>query len=332
MATNNNNETKSFRDMYAVITATVLASLKAGIVPWLRPWAASGDRSVPRSASTGKAYRSANMIHLMIKGQLSGYVSPWWITYKQCQKLGGNVRLSECKKWTPVLFWKSFPEKRDGKKTGRMIPFARSFLVYNFDQCEIPGNIAERYVARLERVAGPIAEPNPVPAIGDEFAAADDSSSAYLERESIPLRIGGDSAHYNPALDSIAMPTRESFHGVAEYFSTLFHECIHSTGHGSRLKRELTNPFGSNRYAREELVAEMGAAFCAGRTAIDVPAVTGNRDSYIANWIAKLEDNPKMIVWAASRAEKATAMIFGETADERDPGERETALEYNAAK
>lgn len=306
--TNTKQKTKKAkRDLYAEITNRVIASLEEGRVPWEMPWACAGARGFARSVSTGKVYTGVNQLLL----SMSGYASPWWMTYKQATELEGVVRKGE--KATTVVFWKFIEEvdKDTKKKTGKRIPILRHFNVFNAEQCELPKEAVAKLEKRLEKVA-----PMKVVNENEVIEEAQMISDNYLIREEIKLSHGGDSAHYTPALDSITMPTMESFKSSNHYYTTLFHEEVHSTGHSKRLNRGLdTNKenvqFGSGSYCREELVAEMGASFLCGLTGIANKSIDVNRNSYIKGFLKLLKEDKRAIIVASGKASKAVDLITG---------------------
>jgi antirestriction protein ArdC len=271
--------------IYEQITDRVIVLLEKGTVPWRKPW--TTQAGFPRNLVTKKPYRGINvfLLHAM------SYESPYWLTYRQAQELGGNVRKGE--KACPVVFWKQL--EVEDKKTGETekIPMLRFYYVFNASQCDGLKNIPA-----VETPAG-------APALPESIIAN------MPQRPEI--RHGMRKAFYSPAEDIVAMPDRARFDGAAEYYSTLFHELTHSTGHASRLNRPtLTESagFGSNPYCKEELIAEMGAAFLCGQAGI-AEGTLENAAAYLQNWLAQLHSDKKLIVQAAAQAQKATDFILG---------------------
>jgi len=284
--------------VYDVITDRILDQLERGVVPWHRPW-----HGTPTSLTTGKEYRGINLILL----GSSGYSTPYWLTYRQAQKLGGQVRKGEHS--TPVVFWKWFDRDdtehkpdtdplvtKNGKPKGARA-MLRYYRVFNADQCDgIPSD--------------------KVPAIQTREFTPIDAAEAIVEAMPQPPRINhyGTRACYNPHTDEVAMPRPDLFTGDAEYYSTLFHELTHSTGHDSRLgrhaKEHCTHHFGTNDYSKEELVAEFGAAFLCGHAGIEQRTVD-NSASYIASWLRRLRNDKRLAVYAAAQAQKAADFVLG---------------------
>lgn len=284
--------------VYEIVAEKIVAKLEAGVVPWRQPWGSAGFRA-PRNVR-GTVYRGVNVFLLGSQG----YRSPYWLTFRQAKELGGSVRKGE--RSTPVVFWK-WIEKDETSSTGEVrkvsVPLLRYYNVFNVEQTE--GLPAKWY----ELPSGN--EPTFSP-----IEACEEIVSGYEDRPAISH--GGSRAYYAPSLDSVTVPAREAFETPAYYYATLFHELGHSTGHGKRLGRDgITDPimFGSHQYSREELVAEMTAAFLSGRAGIDSEPLLENSAAYLASWIRVLRGSPKLAVIAAAQAQKAADWILGERRD-----------------
>ena len=284
---------------YEKITEQIVKMLEGGTVPWRKPWNAGG--SLPTSLSTGKPYRGINQMILGMVAMIDGYSSPFWGTYRQITAQGGQIRKGE--KSTSVTLWKPFEkENADGEKVKRF--FMTTFAIFNAEQAEWEGEMPTV----------------PTMANHDPIAEAEAVASAYLA-EGPTFSHGGDRAYYSPAHDAIRIPEMGQFHSAEEYYSTLFHEMIHSTGHASRLNRDGVTEghrFGDADYSKEELVAEMGAAFLCAATGIDPDATLSNSAAYIKNWLRVLNDDPQMIVQAASKAQKAADYAQGVRAEAQE--------------
>ena len=284
-------------NVYEMVTEKIIAQLKAGVVPWHKPWSASFQ--APRNLLTGKSYRGINIFLL----SLAGYDSPYWLTFKQALELGGNVKKGE--KGTVAVFWKAREiaiEGEEGEEQTRRVPVLRYFTVFNLSQCE---NI-EALPTEAPRTA-----PSPI-------AACEEIVACYQGRPTSDH--GGDRACYSPLKDHISMPEPKTFDSMAHYYATLFHEFAHSTGHQKRLGRPGIvdfDTFGSHQYSKEELVAEMGAAFLAARAGIDAEGLLDNSAAYIRSWLQKLENDQKMVVQAAAQAQRAADLILGVKWDEK---------------
>ena len=276
-------------DSYQVITDRMISLLEQGVVPWHKPWAAGGG-GCPKNLVSGKAYRGSNVFILAC----SGYESPYWLTYKQARKRGGYVRRGQ--KGTQVVFWKFLEVEDPGTGKAKKIPMLRHYTVFNAEQCG--GVNAPESASTLEHGFDPIAR----------------AEEVVEEMPGRPeVRHGEPRAFYRLSDDLVNMPKRERFSRPEEYYSTLFHELTHATGHSTRLGRlkgdSGTASFGSGSYSREELVAEMGAAFLSGDAGI-VNATIDNSAAYIAAWLRRLRDDKKLVIMAAAQAQKAADYIL----------------------
>jgi len=272
------------RDIYAEVTDRIISKLESGTIPWRKPWNAA-----PANYVSKKPYRGVNVWLLD-----SDYRSPYWLTFRQAKKLGGYIRKGE--KGTQIVFWKILEEKLTDVETGeikaRRFPILKYYTVFNLEQCE-----------GIDMEIAPVVEP---------IASAEEIIANYQNPPA--LMFGGNRASYNPAQDTVHMPVRETFKSPAEYYSTLFHEYIHSAGHSSRLNRESIKDvrFGSDTYSEEELVAEMGAAYLCGMSGTDLVAKTlENSAAYINHWRSKLSKDKRLIVRASCQAQKAADWIIG---------------------
>jgi len=277
---------KSHGSVYEIVTERILAELERGEVPWRKPWRILP----PANLVSKKHYRGINFFLL----SLAGYGSQYWLTYRQTQALGGNVRKGE--HGMKIVFWKFDKyetETGDGETEARKSAFLRYYVVFNLEQTEgLKALLALPPARPIESAEAIVAGmPNP-PAFEQDFRAS-----------------------YIPSKDTVTMPSRTAFASQAEYYSTLFHELAHSTGHASRLGREgFDKPvqFGSESYSKEELIAECTAAMLCGVTGIQTQTLE-NSASYLKTWIARLNSDSKLIVQAASAAQKAADYIRGES-------------------
>lgn len=277
-------------DAYQKITDKVIEAMEAGQVPWQKPWK-SIQGEWPTSLQTGKPYRGINVWLLSIESMLHGYSSPYWVTFKQAKERGGNVRKGE--KATEVVLWKPISkeiENEEGEVEERKTWLLRSFSVFNLDQ--------------TEGIEMPEAEPLPVL---DPIEACESIVTGYFDGPTIDHN-GGNRAYYAPALDAVRMPKMGQFDSSESYYHTLFHELAHSTGHDSRLKRNLAL-MGKEDYSKEELVAEMSAAFLSGEAGIEFKV--DQTAAYIQSWLKVLKDDKKFVVSAAAQAQKASDRILG---------------------
>ena len=271
-------------DIYAEVTKRIIDQMEQGIIPWQKPWVASGQAI---SRSTGKAY---SLLNQMLLGRGGEYV-----TFKQCQQEGGKVKKGE--KASMVVFWKFIEQEDEETGEKKQVPFLRYYSVFHIDQCE---GLAAKHAKPLAQTANP-----------DE--AADRIIYDYLNREGVRVNHQeGDRAFYTPSSDSITLPLLAQFAETAEYYSTAFHELTHSTGHASRLNRlEKVAFFGSEAYSKEELIAEIGAAALVNHAGLETANSFRNSAAYVQNWLKVLKDDKRFIVSAAGKAEKAVSLILG---------------------
>lgn len=285
--------------VYEVINQRIMELLDQGTVPWRKPWNAEGN--MPKNLVSMKEYRGVNLFLL----NTMPYSSPYWMTFKQVQDKGGFVRRGE--KSTPVIFWKWLDrndlEVSDEKQTIKCkVPLLRYYSVFNLDQ--------------VENINAP--EPNE---IVNEFSPIERAEEIISTMPCRPdIRYGGNRAYYSPTLDYIQMPPRHSFESPEEYYSTCFHELTHATGHVDRLGRKsILEPsyFGSHEYSKEELVAEMGAAFLCGHSGIEQNTLE-NSAAYIQGWLKALKNDWKLLIHAAAQAQKASNYILNRKEGEND--------------
>ena len=286
--------------VYQTVTDRIIASLKAGVIPWEKPWQSprfSGG-PFPRNFRTGKPYRGINIMLLWA----CDFSSPFWLTFNQAKELNGSVRKGE--KGTQIVFYKQLTdsEEKNDEQTDeaeRRASFVLTYhTVFNVEQCD---------GLTLPEIEQPI-RPNDVE-IDDTCEAI---VGGWSNRPSLHLTSETEfRAYYRPSTDSVHMPARARFVDAPHYYSTLFHELIHSTGHESRLNRTFGAHFGDDLYGKEELVAEMGAAFLCAIAGIANENTERNTTAYIQNWISKLEDDNRLIFHAAANAQRAVDSILG---------------------
>jgi antirestriction protein ArdC len=298
--------TTTKQDVYDIVTEKVLAALEAGTVPWHKPWTGTGA-GMPTNLVSKKAYRGINVFLLSLAAMEGGYESPYWLTYKQAQAKGGNVRKGEHS--TLITFWKRLDPRDEVQPDGTtkvVTPMLlRYFRVFNVEQCD---GVDYPRPEKIESDWDPIAE-------------AESVVSGYLGADGAPtFRSGGDRASYPPSRDLVGMPSRDAFEGGKAYYSTMFHELTHSTGHASRLARKdllESHSFGDASYSREELVAEMGAAMLSAVVGIE-QATVGQSAAYVGHWLNVLRGDHKLVVQAAAQAQRAADRIRGITYEKAD--------------
>ena len=270
-------------DIYGEITNRIISEMEQGIIPWKKPWIASGAAI---SHTTGKRY---SLLNQMLLGRPGEY-----ITFKQAQQEGGHVRQGE--KSHIVVFWKFLPVIDEDTQEEKQVPFLKYYNVFHIDQCE---GITAKYT-----------QPMPNSATADE--TAESIIAAYVDREGVSLdHTEGDAAFYQPAADRIVLPLLAQFAETAEYYGTAFHEMVHSTGHMKRLARlEAPAHFGGEEYSKEELIAEIGSAALVSHCGLETPQSFHNSAGYIQGWLRALKDDKRFIVSAAGKAEKAVDYIL----------------------
>lgn len=276
--------------LYETITTELLAVLKRGVVPWVKPWADGGGVSLlPYNARTGKRYHGVNVLILWHAALMKGYRSPAWIGYHQAQDLGGRVKKDE--KSTSIVYGSTFvPKGERGKpeEEQNRVPFLKKRIVFNVEQT---AGLPERISRLTERA--------PLP---DALALVE----AFLRAIGAKVLHGGNQAFYSPRFDLITLPEPGRFESAAHYYATSLHEHAHWSGHKSRLNRDLSGRFGTERYAAEELVAELAAAFLAARLAI--PGRLRHAE-YLGHWITLLSGDSRALFTAASKATEAAEYL-----------------------
>ena len=301
-------------NLYDEITGRIIAELEQGRLPWVQPWgtdAVSAPLGLPRNASTGRQYYGINILILWGAVAQHGFPGQGWLTYRQAAGLGGNVRKGE--RGTTVVYADRFvpeDEKRRARETGedaQAIPFLKRFTVFNTAQCE---NLPETVTASAPPRRPGLIEP---------------AVEALIERTGVDFRIGGPRAFYVPAHDYVQVPPPETYYEPINWHRTALHELGHATGHASRVGRDMSAVFGTKKYAFEELIAEMNAAFCCASLGI-VPTV--RHADYIGAWLDVLREDNRAVIRAASQASKAADWILSHLPDEA--GE-EPAIEWRAA-
>jgi antirestriction protein ArdC len=279
-------------DLYAEVSARIVAELEAGAAPCVKPWSATPGANTPCNAVSNRPYSGCNVV-LLWMAQSAGYRTPRFLTFKQALELGGNVRKGE--RGTKVFFVKQLhvrDEGADDSSSTRLIPMMREYTVFNVDQCEnLPDSISTGKPIRVRN-------PDKRDGLADDF----------LHSTGADIREGHGEAFYVPSRDFISMPAFAGFKGADHFYNVAFHELTHWTGHKARLDRDLKNRFGSRTYAAEELVAELGAAFLFAEFGFDGDIRSAG---YIANWIELLQADKRAFFIACSQASKAADYLRG---------------------
>jgi antirestriction protein ArdC len=306
---------ESRANLYDEITDKIIAELEAGRVPWVQPWgttAAKAQLAMPRNASTSRQYSGVNVLILWGSVIEQGFTGQSWLTFRQALSLGGHVRRGE--RGTTVVYADRFipnDEKKRAAESGeeaQAIPFLKRFAVFNTDQCDgLPDEIA---------TAAPAPPPGMIePQVGE-----------LIKATGIDFRIGGNRAFYVPAGDYVQVPPPAAYFEPINWHRTALHELGHASGHHSRLNRDLSGAHGSKKYAFEELIAELCAAFSCASLGI---APTVRHADYIGSWLEVLREDNRAIVRAASQASKAADFILGFLPDEH--AQRKISVDGRAA-
>ena len=280
------------KSVYEMVTERIINQLEQGVIPWEKPW--TGVKSGAYNRISKKSYSLLNQMLLKHDGE--------YATFKQWQNLGGQVRKGE--KSEIVVFWKIQPveeEKEDGTKEVKNIPLLRYYNVFHISQVDGVKPLSKDALNDIEPIE-----------------KADNILHDYWTKENITIEhTASNKAYYSPNLDLIHLPLFEQFKDANEYYSTAFHESVHSTMKESRCNRYEDRKgklvaFGSNEYSKEELVAEIGSASLMNILGIETNKSFRNSSAYIQNWLSVLKNDVKFIVSASSKAEKAVDYILGE--------------------
>lgn len=284
-------------DVYTRVTNRIVEELEAGHRPWLKPWNAehAAGRITRPLRHEGTPYKGINILMLWASAELQGFVSPFWLSYRQAQELGGHVKKGE--HGSAVVYANTFKkteQAEDGSETEQEIAYLKEYTVFCADQCEgLPAQfyqMAEQPIETLERI---------------------ERAEAFFANTKADIRYGGNRAYYAIEADYVRMPPFETFRDAESHAATLAHELTHWTRHASRLARDLGRKrWGDEGYAMEELVAELGSAFLCADLQI-TPEVRDDHAAYIASWLKVLKDDKRAIFSAASLASHAADYLHG---------------------
>jgi antirestriction protein ArdC len=271
------------------VTDDIIKLLESGTAPWQKPWEEVAGGGMPFNPTTGKPYRGGNVIALMVSEMQHGYTDPRWLTYKQAAEKRWQVRKGE--KSTKIEFWEAKPGNKDDdapedERKGRLIH--RVYSVFNAQQIDgIP------QLPKKERNQWEVC----------------DAGEKILNDSGAEIRYGGNRAYYRKDTDHIQLPDREVFKDPAGFYGTAIHELIHNAASPSRLNRDFGgHRFGSEGYAVEELVAEVGAAFLCADLEISLEP-REDHASYIATWLHVLAQDNRVVFTAAAHAQRAAEYI-----------------------
>lgn len=290
-------------DIYDKVNALIIKRLEEGSVPWQKPWRIE----LPQNYLSKKPYRGINCFLL----NLLDYEHPYFLTFHQAKELGGKIIKGSHA--MPVIYWSWLYFDPLTKKNvynpppelaARLekVPFLKYYNVFNISQIEgvnwvLPDKKNESAILPIQTA---------------------ERLFQFISPRLPKLQFGGSAAYYSPSLDYIKLPERQQFIGSEEFYATLFHECIHATGHASRLGRKEVieaSSFGSYSYGVEELTAEMGASFMCYHAEIFQP-VLDNSVAYLQSWLKAIKADKKLLINASARAQKAVDYLLGNVWEE----------------
>ncbi len=289
------NQSSTRQDVYTRVTAQIIAELEKGVRPWIKPWSVehAAGRITRPLRHNGIPYRGVNVLLLWGEALEKGYAAPLWMTYKQSQELGAQVRKGE--HGSLVVFADHFTKTEtndQGEAVEYAIPFMKGYTVFNLEQIE---GLPEHFYAQ------PV---NPLP-LAERIEHAD----TFVTATGAAIHHGGNQAFYAPSRDMIQIPPFEAFKDKESYYSTALHELTHWTRHDKRLARDFGRQrFGDEGYAREELVAELGSAFLCADLGI-TPDIRDDHAAYLGHWLKILENDKRAIVSAAAHAQRAADFL-----------------------
>ena len=285
-------------DIYQRITDRIIEQIEAGTPPWIRPWSDVND-TAPINIMSNRAYRGINNVMLNLEAQSKGYPLNRWATYRQATERGAQVRKGESA--TQIVYYQlrklaatgdAFPDHVETDIPERIIPLLRVYSVFNVAQVDgLPTELLE------------------VPVPVEPFAAQEAADDLLLD-SGVPIYHGGFRAFYSPSEDRIQLPVKTLFKDAGNYYAAALHELVHATGHGTRCNRQLTTRFGTESYAAEELIAELGAAFLCAHCHIDGQL---QHASYLSSWLSVLRQDKRAIFVASTKAQQAADYLISKT-------------------
>jgi antirestriction protein ArdC len=299
---------KQFREVsmsnqknYEKVTERLMEIIEnSEVLPWRQPWFASMER--PYNFKSKKSYRGFNILNLSVLAGVNGYTHNAWLTFKQAKSMGYSIKKGE--KSSYVVYYNRVAKKEITEKDGveeeetKYFSILKCFPVFNIEQ-----TTAE--IEAIEKVGKDLV-------IDTECEKVINS---YKEREKIAIEIKPcDSAFYSPSQDYIQVPELAQYKKVEEFYSTLFHEIAHSTGHEKRLNRDMSGRFGSDNYSKEELVAEITATILCQENGFT--NTYENSSAYLKSWLNKVDNGAREFVVACNKAYRAVDFVLtGKTPD-----------------
>ena len=273
--------------IYTLITNQIVKSIESGLtnricsLPW---YSLDSNLMIPRNAITSNSYKGINILILWLTAEVKGYKKGSWATFKQWQTLGGKIKKGE--KSTLIVYSERFKkEDEESEEKQKTYYVTKGYNVFNIEQLENPEGLTSKII-----------DTNNIN-VGD-----------YFSDLNINITHGGDSAFYSISKDTVNLPNKNRFKSIEGYYSTLCHEIIHWTAHETRLNRNLKNRFGSESYAMEELIAELGAAFLCSELKI-TNKLRNDHAKYINNWLTVLKNDSRAIFSASAKAQQAVEWI-----------------------
>lgn len=302
-----NNVTPNKLDVYEMVTNRIIELLEKGTIPWRQPWK---DAGIPMNLLSKRQYRGINLWLLLSLN----YENNLFLTWDQIKSIKASVKQGE--QGHPVIFWRTIPKKKqseDETEAEKQVPFLRYYKVWNVSQVrDIPKDLL------LKRGALPEGEDENTDGKSDPFFPC--QPVIHGMPQCPPIYHNEQKAYYHRKDDYINMPKKRSFKKGESYYSILFHELIHSTGHEKRLNRSFSADMaetGGDKYSLEELVAELGACYLCSHCGI-LPSVIDNNAAYIKAWLNRLKDDKKFIIHASGHAQRAVDFILNEKQETRD--------------
>ena len=283
------------QDIYTRVTNQIARQLEQGVRPWSKPWSVehTAGRITRPLRHNAIPSRGVNVLLLWSEALAKGYAAPLWMTYKQSQELGAQVRKGE--HGSLVVYADRFTKTEtndQGESVEHAIPFMKGYTVFNVEQID---GLPAHYYAQPS---------NPLP-LSERLAHADQ----FVTATGVTIRHGGNQAYYSPAADHIQLPPFEAFKDKESYYATALHELTHATRHATRLDRDFGRQrFGDAGYAREELVAELGSAFLCADLGI-TPEIRADHADYIGHWLKVLAEDKHAIFQAAAHAQRAADFL-----------------------
>lgn len=276
--------------VYEIVASRIIDQMEQNkTAPWVKPWRGFG-LGHSENLLSGHRYRGLNAFLTI------GEPTPYFLTFKQAKEIGARIKKGA--KSIPIIFWAKIEDEEKDKG----FLFARYYRVFNAADLE---NIPVKFEAKISAALNPT---------DIQILPKFDVAETVINETRADIRsVENGRAYYSPTLDYINMPAMGLFSSSHEYYSTVFHELGHWTGHDSRLKRKdllEANYFGSHSYSREELTAELTAAFVCSSLGISTESTERNSAAYLNGWLRRLKGDPKMMVEAAQRAQKASDFIL----------------------